>query len=157
MSRILVLSRAALVALVAGGLTGCGSADPKIPQAPSPTRTRQASFPLTVLRTGGIAGFRDTLSIDESGQVLAVTKQGQLACELDPASLAVLNEAALQVHDTDQPTAPPAGQSDAMTVLFGGGTGLLTINDPRVAQAEPVVNRLLADVTGQAADRKICT
>ena len=85
------------------------------------------------------------------------TKKGQVTCTIDKASLAVLNEAALQVHDTDQPTAPPSRPADSMIVLFGAGTGLLAIEDPRVAKAEPVVTQLLADVTGAAADRKICT
>ena len=44
-----------------------------------------------------------------------------------------------------------------MDVLFGAGTGLLHLDDARVAKAEPVVTQLLADVTGPAARRKICT
>jgi hypothetical protein len=146
-----------LAVLAAGTLSACGTTDPRIPQAPSTTATRQASFPLTIQRTGGIAGFRDTVSIDADGHVLAATKQGQVSCDLDPASLAVLNEAALQVHDTDQPTAPPSNQSDSMAVVFGAGTGLLSVNDTRVARAEPVVTQLLADLTGPAANRKLCT
>ena len=146
-----------LAALAAASLSACGTADPPLPQAPSTTATRQARFPLTIQRTGGIAGFRDTVSIDADGHVLAGTKQGQVSCDLDLASLAVLNDAALQVHDTDQPTAPPTNQSDAMTVVFGAGTGLVAINDARVAKAGPVVTQLLADVTGPAANRKLCS
>ncbi len=138
-------------------LGGCGSTDPQIPNAPSTTSTRQASFPLTVNRLGGIAGFSDNLSIQDDGGVLATTKQGTVTCTIDKASLAVLNDAALQVHDTDQPSAPASPPADAMSVVFGAGTGLLSITDPRVATAEPVVNQLLADVTGPAAGRKICT
>ena len=88
-----------LAALAAASLSACGTADPQLPQAPSTTATRQARFPLTIQRTGGIAGFRDTVSIDADGHVLAGTKQGQVSCDLDLASLAVLNDAALQVHD----------------------------------------------------------
>jgi hypothetical protein len=138
-------------------LGGCGSGDAQIPTAPSSTVTRQASFPLTVSRLGGVAGFTDDLSIQDDGGVLATTKQGQVTCTIDKASLAVLNDAALQVRDTDQPSAPASPPADAMTVVFGAGTGLLSIDDPRVAKAEPVVTRLLADVTGPAAGRKICT
>ena len=138
-------------------LGGCGTSDPQIPSAPSTTTTRQASFPLTVNRLGGIAGFSDNLSIQDDGGVLATTKQGTVTCTIDKASLAVLNDAALQVHDTDQPTAPASPPADAMSVVFGAGTGLLSITDPRVVKAEPVVNQLLADVTGPAAGRKICT
>ena len=138
-------------------LGGCGSQDPQIPTAPSTTSTKEASFPLTVARLGGIAGFTDNLSIQADGEVLAATKQGSVSCSLDKASLAVLNDAALQVHDTDQPSAPASRPADYMSVMFGAGTGLLSINDPRVAKAEPVVTQLLADVTGPKAGRKICT
>ena len=151
------LAAALLTALAAGTVSSGGTADPQIPAASSTTASKQASFPLTVQRTGGIAGFRDTVSIDADGHVLAATKQGQVSCDLDQASLATLNDAALQVKDTDQPTAPPANQSDSMTVAIGAGTGLLAIDDARVAKAAPVVTQLLADVTGPAAARKLCT
>ena len=138
-------------------LGGCGSDDPQIPTAPSTTATRQASFPLTVSRIGGVAGFTDNLSIQDDGGVLATTKKGKVSCTIDKASLATLNAAALQVRDTDQPTAPPSRPADAMMVMIGAGTGLLSIDDPRVAKAAPVVTQLLDDVTGAAADRKVCT
>ena len=169
MSRIRMVSskpaRSAGVPLVTGlsagavavaALTACGAADPRIPPASSSHATRQASFPLTVSRVGGVAGFTDSLSIQDDGEVLAATRHGQVRCTLDKASLAVLNDAALQVHDTDQPTGSPT-MADQLDVLFGAGTGLLPVNDARVAKAEPVVTQLLADVTGPASARKICT
>jgi hypothetical protein len=146
-----------LGALAAATLSACGTADPEIPQGSSSTATKKASFPLTVNRVGGIAGFSDSLSIQEDGEVLAKTRQGQVTCSLDDASLAVLNEAALQLHDTDQPTGSPTTISDQLDVLFGAGTGMVRIDDARVARSEPVVTQLLADVTGPEASRKICT
>ena len=146
-----------LGALAAVTLSACGTTDPQIPQGPSSTVTKKASFPLTVNRVGGIAGFSDTISIQDDGGVLALTKQGQVECTLDEASLAVLNEAALQVHDTDQPTGSPTTISDQLDVLFGAGTGMVRIDDTRVVKAEPVVTQLLADVSGPKANRKICT
>ncbi|SDP33153.1 hypothetical protein SAMN04489867_2096 [Pedococcus dokdonensis] len=163
MSRITALPKVASLlssGLAAVTLTACGTADPPIPPATttsSTTAPAKASFPLTISRVGGIAGFTDNLSIQDDGGVLAVTKNGQVTCTLDEASLAVLNEAALQVHDTDQPTGPPQTASDQLDVLFGAGTGMLRVNDPRVAGAEPVVNQLLADVNGPKASRKLCT
>lgn len=163
MSRITALplvSAALASGLVAGSLAACGSADPPIPAAsttPSTTAAPKAKFPLTVNRLGGIAGFTDSVSIQDDGGVIAQTKQGQVTCTLDADSLALLNTAGLQVHDTDQPTGPPQTASDQLGVLFGAGTGLLQMNDSRVAAAEPVVTQLLADVTGPKASRKICT
>lgn len=153
-------STASLIGLsltLALALGGCGTKDPQLPTAPSPTVTRQASFPLTVSRLGGIAGFNDSISIQDDGGVLATTKQGKVTCTIDRASLAVLNDAALQVHDTDTPTGSASTVADQLDVLFGAGTGLVHLGDERVAKAEPVVTQLLADVTGPAADRKICT
>lgn len=138
-------------------LVGCGTTDPRIPAAPSPTVTGRASFPLTVSRLGGIAGFSDSLSIQDDGGVLATTKQGKVTCTIDKASLAVLNEAALEIHDTDTPTGSPSTVADQLDVLFGAGTGLVHLGDERVARAEPIVSQLLADVTGPASRRKICT
>jgi hypothetical protein len=138
-------------------LGGCGTADPQLPAAPSPTVARQASFPLTVSRHGGIAGFSDSISIQDDGGALATTKQGKVTCTIDRASLAVLNEAGRQLNDTDQPTGSPTGQSDQLDVFFGAGTGLVPLDDERVAKAAPVVTQLLADVTGPKSGRKICT
>jgi len=147
----------AVVVLGALALGGCAADEPTIPEAPPDTATRTAHFPLTVQRTGGVAGFSDRLSIADDGVVLARTKGGQVECTLDPASLARLNEAGLRIGDTDQPTTSAGRTADAMSVLFGAGTGLADLADPRLAEAEPVVTQLLADVTGPAAERKLCT
>jgi hypothetical protein len=142
--------------LAALGLGGCGEDSPAIPDAPTTTTVRKAKFPLNVQRMGGVAGFSDRLSIQADGQVLANTKRGQVECTLDAASLATLNEAALQIRDTDQPTSSPGQTADAMPVLFSAGTGLVDITDPRMAKAEPVVTQLLADITGPAGQGTLC-
>ena len=153
MPRILPLPLALGVLL----LGACGTSDPVIPSATSSSRTPQASFPLTVSRVGGIAGFNDTMSIQSDGAVAARTRQGQVTCTLDKESLAVLDRAAATIQDTDQPTTPASPPADAMVVMLGAGTGLVDVHDARVAQAEPVVTQLLSDVTGPVAGRKICT
>jgi hypothetical protein len=143
--------------LAALALGACGEDSPAIPDAPTTTTATQARFPLNVQRMGGVAGFSDRLSIQADGQVLANTKRGQVECTLDAASLARLNDAALQLQDTDQPTSSPGQTADAMVVLFSAGTALVEISDPRLADAEPVVTQLLADVTGPAGQGEVCT
>ena len=154
MSRIPLVSRitAPLLGLLAAGtLSACGALDQQ-----SGSSTPKAKYPLTVNRVGGVAGFTDSLSIEDDGDVLALTTHGQVKCTLDDPSLAVLNEAGLQVKDADQPDSSATGV-DQLEVFFGAGKGALRIDDARVAKAEPVVTRLLADITGPKANRKICT
>ena len=144
------------VVLVAA-LSGCGDDSPPIPDAPSTTTVRKAKYPLHVQRLGGVAGFDDYVTIQEDGGVLARTKQGQVECALDQASMVALNSAGVHLTATDQPSTPASQAPDAMVILFGAGTGLASMTDPRVSSATPVVTQLLADVTGPAGSRKICT
>jgi hypothetical protein len=44
-----------------------------------------------------------------------------------------------------------------MTVTFSARFSSLGIDDPKLAVAEPVINQLLADVSGPPATRTICT
>ncbi len=110
MPRTAPLSPVTIAGLIglSAALGGCGSSDPQLPTDSQSTGTRQASFPLTVSRQGGVAGFSDTLSIQDDGAVLAATKQGRVTCTIDKASLTVLNKAALEV--TADVTGPAAGR-----------------------------------------------
>jgi hypothetical protein len=156
MPRHATASRTAVLVLAASALAGCGQEDPSIPPATS-SPTRSASFPVTITRTGGVAGFRDSVSVQADGSVFASTKQGEVRCRLHDQALDDLREGAAPIQDTDSPTSAPPVTADAMEVLIGAGTGTASIADPRVAPAVPVVNQLLADVTGPAAARKVCT
>ena len=110
MPRTAPLSPVTIAGLIglSAALGGCGSSDPQLPTDSQSTGTRQASFPLTGTRPGGVAGFSDTLSIQDDGAVLAATKQGRVTCTIDKASLTVLNKAALEV--TADVTGPAAGR-----------------------------------------------
>ena len=148
MTRVLVLATAVLGA--------CGTDDPVIPPATS-TPTHSAGFPVTITRTGGVAGFQDSISVQADGTVLARSRQGEVRCTLDPAALDALREGAAPIRDTDSPTPHSSVTADRMEVLLGAGTGTASITDPRVAPAVPVVNQLLAEVTGPASGRTLCT
>jgi hypothetical protein len=139
-------------------LGGCVEQTKPLPEASdTPTSAPpSASFPLRVERTGGVAGFHDVLVIQQDGSVVADSKRGQVSCTLDAASLAALNTAARAVRLNDRPT-PGTDVTDGMTVTFSARFSTLGIDDPKVAVAEPVINQLLADVSGPPATRKICT
>jgi len=144
------------VALLA--LTGCVEQTKPLPEVSNtPTSAPpSANFPLRVERTGGVAGFHDLLVIQEDGSVVADSKGGQVSCTIDAANLAALNSAARGIRQNDQPTAGTT-VADGMTVTFSARFGTLGIDDPRIADVAPVVQQLLADVSGPQAKRKICT
>lgn len=156
-------SRIALpVLLVAGGLAACGD-DPATPgstagiPSTSGTTATRASYPITIQRIGGVAGFRDQLSVAQGGAVTGTTKGGEVTCALAQDALATLDAAARGIAGSDRPSvAPSTTVSDAMTVLVGAGGGLVRLDDPRMASAADVVNALLADVTKGGAGT-VCT
>jgi hypothetical protein len=143
--------------LLAAGLLGaCGQDEPATPPGSS-TSTTAGSFPVTITRTGGVAGFRDSVRVQADGEVVATTTQGEVRCTLDRAALESLRQGASAIGPTDSPTPLPSGTADQLEVLIATGTGTARVDDPRVAPAVPVVDQLLADVTGPAASRTICS
>jgi hypothetical protein len=146
------------LALALLALTGCVEQTKPLPEvSDTPTSApASANFPLRVERTGGVAGFHDLLVIQEDGSVVADSKKGQVSCTIDAVSLAALSTAARAIHQNDQPT-PGTSMADGMSVTFSARFGTLGIDDPRVADVAPVVQQLLADVSGPQAKRKICT
>src|SRR5665811_4546 len=69
-------------AVVVGATASCGGSatTPTRPATPT-SQSQPAVFPLTVTRTGGIAGFRDVLVVAGDGLV-SVTRKGQAPCLL---------------------------------------------------------------------------
>ena len=146
----------ALALLALGGCVERTAPLPEVSTAPRPTAETTARFPLRIERTGGVAGFHDKLSIQADGSVVGQTKQGQVSCRLDKDSLATLNQAALHIRQNDQPTGAPTG-ADRMQVTLRARFGTVGVDDPKVADARPVVTQLLADASAPAAKRKLCT
>ena len=73
------------------------------------------AFPLSLTRTGGLAGFRDRLAITAEGRVTGTTGGGTVDCTV-AASVAGALAAAL-----DGPDASPRAGSDQMGVVLAGG------------------------------------
>ena len=143
-------------ALVAG-LASCTEATPELPTVTSTAQTKQAHFPLRVVRQGGPQNYNDQLTIQADGGVLATGVQGQVTCTLDKDSLAVLNQAAaaLDGSSVSAPAGTPA--ASAQILMADMGADLVPIDDQRLGKAAPVDTHLVTDVTGPAADRKLCT
>ena len=147
---------AALV-LAAGVLGACGEDDPVIPPA-SDTSTSEPSWPVTIARTGGVAGFSDSLSVQSDGTVIGRTKQGDVRCTLEASALDALREGAAPIQDTDVPTLAPTGMADHLSVLHRCRHRADECRRPagrgRRAGGGPAARR--RDRAG-AADRTICT
>jgi hypothetical protein len=119
-----------------------------------------AVFPLTVTRTGGIAGFQDVVVIADNGLVSVTHKgQQQLQCQLTPDAVNRLTTAASQVP---WPSITPAsGQvrfpDDMVSMVRSPGGGPVRLEDPMVGAAGQVFQELLSDLTGGATASGLCT
>jgi hypothetical protein len=150
------LATATLVG-AAVSLAGCGSdGSGSAPRTPEGTSTRQAQFPLTITRMGGVAGFSDTVSVQDDGTVLATTKAGRVTCTLESQALAALKDGAAEIAPTDTPSTPATPMPDGLLVVFSSGRGALSVDDPVLADTADTINQVLADVTGPAGERTLC-
>lgn len=141
------------------GLVGCTEDTPTLPPPPSTTAaTKQAAFPIRVVRQGGPNNLDDRISIQPDGGVLATLATGQVTCTLDQDTLGALNDAAVRIsRDAPPPSAPvvtPSGQ--AQVLIADSRTDLVSIDDARVGAAKQIVTLMLQDVTGPARGRIVC-
>ena len=115
-----------VVLLVVVTLAGCGgSTVTEGPLAPSPAATPTGSdtaSEMVVARSGGIAGFNDTLNIAADGTAQVMSKTGETrACVPDPAALDRLRAIDLDAVGSSPPKQPiPDGFT--YTVTSGGVT-----------------------------------
>ncbi|NNM44791.1 hypothetical protein [Knoellia koreensis] len=133
-------------------LTGCTADAPDIPDVPtSTTNAPEAKFPLAIQELSAKDGRIQTLNVQEDGVVLANgSKPGeQISCQLGAADLAVLKAAGVRVSDDD------GSQTfdGPLTVTFEG----VPVDDPRLAEAKPVIAGLVAELAGSESARKRCT
>ena len=150
LSRILC-SAALVVAMTAA----CGGS------ATTPTQQSQpAVFPLTITRTGGIAGFRDVLVVAGDGLV-AVTRKGQAPrrCQLTRTALSRLTTAASLVP-WSRITAANTHHSfpdDMVTAVQSPAGGPVRLEDPHAGGEGQVFHELLNDLHGDPTASRMCT
>ena len=80
-------------AIVVAAMTACGG-----PAEPPAARSRTEVFPLTISRTGGVAGFRDVLVVTGDGLV-TVAQKGRVpwSCHLSSSAATRLSLTASEV------------------------------------------------------------
>ena len=149
LSRILC-SAALVVAMTAA----CGGS------ATTPTRQSQPTvFPLTITRTGGIAGFRDVLVVAGDGLV-SVTRKGQAPrrCQLTPTALKRLTTAASQMpwSRISPASTHPSFSDDMVTTVQSPAGGPVRLEDPQADRGGQVFPELLNDLHGGPAASHMC-
>ncbi len=147
-------------ASVSGGGSATTAGSP--PSTSGTTSPGPASFPLTVSRTGGIAGFNDTIVIRADGQATVSAKQGAAtSCRIGADALATLTGQLTGLLNAPKPTPPTATpnhvRADALifTVTDPAGKSV-KVPDPPTGPAEQAVVALVDDVTGPTPPHQIC-
>lgn len=160
-------------ALVVAATAGCGGSATTPSSRPASSKTASQStspasaFPLTITRTGGIAGFQDVVVVASDGLV-SVTRKGQppRGCRLTPNAVRLVTSAAGQVpwsRVTSESTTP-AFPDDLVTLVQSPAGGPVRLEDPQAgtkgnAVFTKVFNELLNDLGGpqsQPAASRMC-
>ena len=116
-------------------------------------------FPVTITRTGGIAGFQDVVVAGGDGLV-SVTQKGQEQrhCRLTPEAVNRLRTAAAQVPWSR--ITPDSGQArfpdDMVTMVRSAAGGPIRLEDPRVEAGGNVFQELLTDLSVGPAAPRLC-
>ena len=148
-------------AIVVATTAACGgSATTLTSQKTTPTSQSQpAVFPLTITRTGGIAGFRDVLVVSGNGLV-SVTHKGQKPrrCQLTPETVKRLATAASQVPWSRITPASmhPSFPDDMVTAMQSPAGGPVRLEDPQAGKKSQVFIELLNDLNSGPAASRMC-
>lgn len=135
-------------------MAACGSG------SEPPSASQPSVFPLTITRTGGIAGFHDVLVVTSDGLV-SLTRKGKASwqCQLTPEAARRLTTAASEVP---WPRLTPGGTKpsfpdDLVTTVVSPAGGPVRLQDPQVRAAGPVFSELVNDLADGRSTSGRCT
>jgi len=141
-------------------MTACGSQSASTASGAPSSESQPAVFPVTITRTGGIAGFRDVLVVAGDGLV-SVMRKGQepRQCRLTPETVERLTTAASQVpwHRIAPDSTLPSFPDDLVTMVLSPAGGPVRLEDPQVGAEGQVFHELLNDLNGGPAGSRMCT
>jgi hypothetical protein len=141
-------------ALLLAATTGCGQS-----ATTSPGQSQQPVFPLTVTRTGGIAGFQDRVVVAGDGLV-TVTRKGVRTrrCQLTPAVAGQLTAAASRVPWSRVTPASTRASfpDDLVSTMQSPAGGPVRLEDPQADLMGPLLLELLNDLNGGPAASRMC-
>ncbi|HEX8971076.1 hypothetical protein [Oryzihumus sp.] len=140
-------------------LSACGSATPPGGVGPSVTDGSALSQPLTLTRSGGVAGFRDRVVLAVDGQARVTSRGGTpTRCQVDGALMQSIGRAAAMVDWSSLPAPVTTPRHpDDLVVLVASGRSSARIEDPALTKLAEPLTRLLADVTAPVDQRRLCT
>jgi hypothetical protein len=141
-------------AIVVAAMTACGG------PAKSPVaKTRAQVFPLTITRTGGIAGFSDTLVITDDGLVMVAQKgRAPWSCRLAPGTATRLRLAASEVPwpRLTPASTGPSFPDDLVTTARSPAGGPVRLEDPLIGATGTVFNELVNDLRSGRSASGMC-
>lgn len=127
----------------------CGAAD----EAPSHGSVSPDTFPVTLTRQGGVAGFLQSAVVSEDGEVRLTGHDDGGTCQLEPGTVQQL--AALARTATGTATTTPAHPDD-LVVALQTPEGSRRLTDAELSGGAAVVVRLLDDAGKAPAERTLC-
>jgi len=146
--------RAGAAAVVLAATTACGG----LASSPA-SHSPPASFPLTISRTGGIAGFSDVLVVTEGGQV-SFTRKGRATrrCQLTPGAVERVTTAASQVpwSRITPGRTRPSFPDDLVTAVQSPAGGPVRLDDQQAGKGRLALTGLLDDLSDPATAARVC-
>ena len=162
MPRNRTLPLLAQVALAGALLLGaCGSSGDSGPAASSTapsasgesTSGSEAPFPITIERSGGLAGFADKVVVAQDGSAEVTTKSGASTCTIGSEAMAALARTAATA--TGSATAS-AQHPDGLVVTVTTSRGSVVLQEGDLPGTAPEVGALLEDLARPTAERTTC-
>jgi hypothetical protein len=140
----------ALAVVAVGGSAACGATGSDEGRG---GHAEPAVYPVTIGRSGGIAGLYDTVVVDDSGAVKATTRSGSIMCRIDEETVRDLGKATESVSGTAIATPE---HPDDLVVVVTTGRGSARATDDQLGGPMAPVRDLLADLAKAEPDRTLC-
>lgn len=135
----------------APGSTAPGSTAPSSPGGT--TSGAGAAFPITIERSGGLAGFADKVVVARDGSAEVTTKSGASTCTVAPEAMAALARTAATATGSATATAQ---HPDGLVVTVTTSRGSVALQEGDLPGTAPTVGALLEDLARPAAERTTC-
>jgi hypothetical protein len=155
MSRVLPVTACALL-VAACGSPAAGPADTG--GAAGGSGASSSFSPITVTRSGGVAGFHDRITVGPDGTAIVTTRRGpETRCEVDRPLLRSIAAGAARVDWSSLPAPQTsAAHPDDLVVVVGASGHAARIDNPVVQPLRQPLTDLLNDATAPPARRTHC-
>lgn len=111
------------------------------------------TFPVTLLRKGGVAGLDQRVVVEESGRAAATGRGAGAPCTLDRPALQDLTTLASRVEGS---AATTYANPDDLVVVVQTPRGSTRLGDLEAVDGNVVVTHLFQDLFGTTGARTVC-